>query len=190
MKSWGWIVALGAAAGGVAAQPVPYAIDPTHTFVMYEIGHFGTTTNRGRFSTKDGAVQFDRAGKSGQVEVVMDMTSVNTGVDALNRQIQGRDFFNVAQHPTGRFVSDKWMFDGDKVTEVSGTLTLVGKSHPVTLKAIRFNCYMSPLIKREVCGGDFETTIQRSQWGVTWGLNFGFEDTVRLLVQVEAIKMQ
>ena len=87
-------------------------------------------------------------------------------------------------------MSDKWTFDGDKVTEVSGTLTLVGKSHPVTLKAIRFNCYVSPLIKREVCGGDFETTIQRSQWGVTWGLNFGFEDTVRLLVQVEAIKMQ
>lgn len=183
-------VVLAIAAGAADAQLVPYAIDPTHTFVMYEIGHFGTTTNRGRFSTKDGAVQFDRAGRSGQVEVIMDMTSVNTGVDALNRQIQGRDFFNVAAHPTGRFVSDQWKFEGDKVTEVSGTLTLVGKSHPVTLKAMRFNCYLSPLIKREVCGGDFETTILRSQWGVTWGLNFGFEDSVRLLIQVEAIRMQ
>lgn len=193
MRIW-WMVAglvagVGVAGSGVAgAQGAPYAIDPTHTFVMYEIGHFGTTTNRGRFSTKDGSVQFDRAGRFGQVEVIMDMTSVNTGVDALNRQIQGRDFFNVAQFPTGRFISDRWAFDGDKVSEVSGTLTLVGKSHPVTLKANRFNCYMSPLIKREICGGDFETTIQRSQWGVTWGLNFGFEDTVRLLIQVEAIK--
>jgi len=44
------------------------------------------------------------------------------------------------------------------------------------------------MLKREVCGGDFETTITRSQWGMNWGLNFGFPDSVRLLVQVEAIK--
>jgi len=30
--------------------------------------------------------------------------------------------------------------------------------------------------------------VQRSQWGITWGTTFGFEDKVRLLVQVEAIK--
>jgi polyisoprenoid-binding protein YceI len=175
---------------GVHAQPVPYVIDPTHTFVMYEIGHFGTTTNRGRFSTKDGSVVFDRAGRTGKVEVIMDMSSANTGVDALNRQIQGRDFFNVAKFPTGRFVADKLTFDGEKVTEVTGTLTLLDQTHPVALKAARFNCYMSPMIKREVCGGDFETTIKRSDWGITWGLQFGFEDSVRLLIQVEAIKMQ
>ena len=93
----------------------------------------------------------------------------------------------MAEYPTGRFVADKFGFDGDKVSEVGGTLTLLGKSRPVTLKASRFNCYLSPMIKRQVCGGDFETTIQRSQWGMTWGLHFGFEDKVRLLVQVEAI---
>jgi polyisoprenoid-binding protein YceI len=39
-----------------------------------------------------------------------------------------------------------------------------------------------------VCGGDFETTIQRSQWGMNWGLDMGVPDNVRLLVQVEAIR--
>jgi polyisoprenoid-binding protein YceI len=58
----------------------------------------------------------------------------------------------------------------------------------VTLKATQFNCYMNPMFKREVCGGDFETTIQRSQWGMGWGLNMGAPDAVRLLVQVEAVK--
>jgi polyisoprenoid-binding protein YceI len=90
--------------------------------------------------------------------------------------------------PTARFVSSKFSFSGDKVTEVAGTLTLLGKTLPVTLKATQFNCYLNPMFKREVCGGDFETTIQRSQWGMGWGLNMGAPDTVRLLVQVEAIK--
>ena len=44
------------------------------------------------------------------------------------------------------------------------------------------------LLKREVCGGDFETTIARSQWGMNYGLNFGLPDNVRLLIQIEAVK--
>ena len=184
--------AAAALAGAAAASaPTPnFAIDPTHTFVNYEIGHFGTTTNRGRFSTKDGTLFFDRAARTGHVRIVMDISSVNTGVDFLNRQIQGKDFFNVADYPTGTFESTEFMFDGDKVSEVRGQLTLLGKTNPVVLKAQRFNCYTSPLVKREVCGGDFEAKIVRSQWGILWGLNFGFEDNVRLLIQVEAIKLQ
>jgi len=51
-----------------------YVIDPTHTFVMYEMGHYGTTTNRGRFSTKDGTVQIDSSGRTGMVVITMDIT--------------------------------------------------------------------------------------------------------------------
>lgn len=34
------------------AEMANYAIDPSHTFVSFEIGHFGTSTNRGRFDKK------------------------------------------------------------------------------------------------------------------------------------------
>ena len=180
----GWLWAVAA-----QAQAPNYAIDPLHTFVNYENGHYGTTTNRGRFSMKDGTLFFDRANQQGKVEIVIDISSVNTGVDFLNRQIQGKDFFNVADFPTGSFVSDKFVFNGDKVSEVQGKLTLRGQTHPVVLKAAKFNCYVSPQLKREVCGGDFETTIQRSQWGVRWGLQVGFEDAVKLIIQIEAIKL-
>jgi polyisoprenoid-binding protein YceI len=177
-----------AATGTVLAQSASYAADPTHTFVIYEIGHFGTTTNRGRFSVKEGLVQFDRTAKTGKADITIDVTSVNTGVESLNEHVRSKDFFNAGEFPTGRFTADKFSFNGDKVSEVSGTLTLLGKSRPVTLKASNFNCYNNPMLKREVCGGDFETTIARSQWGVNWGLNFGFPDTTHLLVQIEAIK--
>jgi polyisoprenoid-binding protein YceI len=45
------------------------------------------------------------------------------------------------------------------------------------------------MIKREVCGGDFTTTIKRSQFGITYGQQVAPDD-VRLLIQVEAIKQQ
>ena len=176
-------------AGG-PVKGASYVIDPTHTFVNYEMGHYGTTTNRGRFSTTDGLVQIDDTGSNGKIDITMDMTSINTGVDLLNRHVQSKDFFNVAAFPTARFQADRIAFSSDKVTEVNGTLTLLGQTKPVLLKASRFNCYLNPLVKRQVCGGDFETTVERSQWGILWGLNFGFEDKVRLLVQVEAINLK
>lgn len=166
-----------------------YVIDPTHTFVMYEMGHYGTTTNRGRFSTKDGSVSIDGSGTGGRIEITMDIASINTGVDLLNRHVLSKDFFNVAEFPTARFVAEKLDFAAQKVTEVGGTLTLKGVTRPVKLKANRFGCYVSPMLKRQVCGGDFETTVQRSEFGIDWGLAFGFEDQVRLLVQVEAVNV-
>ena len=51
----------------VSAQAATYNIDPTHTFVTFEVTHFGTSTNRGRFDKKEGVVQFDRAAKTGSV---------------------------------------------------------------------------------------------------------------------------
>jgi polyisoprenoid-binding protein YceI len=100
----------------------------------------------------------------------------------------GKDFFDVATHPTAKFTADRLAFNGTNVSEVTGSLTLLGKTLPVGLKASRFNCYDNPILKREVCGGDFETTIQRSQWGMNYGLDFGIPDNVRLIVQVEAVK--
>ena len=180
--------AIGSLAFTAQAELAPYAVDPTHTSVTYEIGHFGTTTNRGRIAVKEGSVQFDRAGKAGKAEITLDTAAFNTGVEGLNRHLAGKDFFNSAEFPTGKFVADKFSFGGDKVNEVTGQLTLMGKTQPVMLKASNFNCYTNPMLKREVCGGDFETTITRSQWGLSYGLNYGFPDSVRLLVQVEAIK--
>jgi polyisoprenoid-binding protein YceI len=44
------------------------------------------------------------------------------------------------------------------------------------------------LQKREVCGGDFEATIDRTQWGVNYGIPYGFPKEVRLVLQIEAVK--
>ena len=176
-------------ATGIAhAEPASYAIDPTHTFVTFEISHFGAAVNRGRFDKKQGSVQLDKAAKSGKVEITFDMTSVNTGTPSFDKHLQSADLFNAAQHPTMKFVADKFVFNGDKVASVEGQLTLLGKTGPLTLKANQFACYDSPMLKREVCGGDFEGTIDRTQWGMNYGVEWGFPKNVRLVVQVEAVK--
>lgn len=183
-------LALALAAAGTAAQAAPatYAIDPMHTFASFEQLHFGTSTVRGRFDKKTGTVQLDKAAKTGKVEISFDLNGISTGVAPFDSHLKSADFFDVAKFPKASFVGDKFVFNGDKLAEVSGRLTMRGQTHPVTLKALRFNCYDNPMLKREVCGGDFETTIQRSQWGVSYGIAMGIADDTRLTIQVEAVK--
>lgn len=181
------LFALGACATA-NADSVTYVIDPTHTFVTFEADHFGTSTLRGRFDRKEGTVRLDRAAKTGHVVVSFDTASVDTGVSALDVHLKSADFFNTSRWAKAEFIGDSFRFDGDKVSAVAGTLTLLGKPLPLTLQATRFNCYLNPLLKREVCGGDFEASIARSRWGMGHGLDEGLPDTIRLLIQVEAIK--
>jgi len=172
----------------VHAQTATYAVDPTHTFATFEISHFGASVNRGRFDKKEGTVQLDKAAKTGKVELTIDTTSINTGVAPFDKHLQSADIFDAAKFPTAKFVGDKFTFDGDKVVSVSGDLTIKGKTQPATFKANQFACYQSQMLKREVCGGDFETTIDRTQFGVDYGTAFGMPKNVRIVAQIEAVK--
>ena len=181
-------VAATLAAGAVQAQSATYAVDPTHTFATFEISHFGASVNRGRFDKKEGTIQFDKAGKTGKVDLTIDITSINTGVAPFDKHLQSADIFDAAKHPTAKFVGDKFTFEGDKLVSVAGNLTIKGKTQPATFKANQFACYESPMLKREVCGGDFETTIDRTAFGADYGVQYGFPKNVRIVAQIEAVK--
>ncbi|MDM4768089.1 YceI family protein [Pelomonas sp. SE-A7] len=177
-----------AAAGLAQAETATYAIEPSHTYATFEIPHFGVSTNRGRFEKKEGTVTIDSASKTGKVEISFDMNGINTGSAGFDKHLKSEDFFDVAKFPSAKFVGDKFVFNGDKVVEVAGQLTMKGKTAPMTLKASNYGCYMNPMFKREVCGGDFVATIDRTQWGVDYGLAWGFAKDVKLVIQVEAVK--
>jgi polyisoprenoid-binding protein YceI len=176
---------------GLGAHAAEYAIDPTHTSVTFEAAHFGTSTSRGRFERIAGSVRLDRAARTGRVEIEIATASISTGVPALDGRLRGADFLDTEAHPTARFVAERLVFEdaaaNAKIVEVPGELTLLGRTLPITLRARAFNCYLNPLLLREVCGGDFEATLERSRWGMDRAMNVA-PDTIRLLVQVEAIR--
>ena len=182
-----FIASLLVASGLASAAPEAYAIDPAHTVVTFEILHANMSTHRGQFDAKEGTVVLDREARSGKVDVTIDTNTLSVASSVFQGSLKGDRFFNVALNPIARFVGDAFTFDADGLPSVAGTMTILGKSQPATLKATRFTCFVSPVNKREVCGGDFETTIQRSQFGLGLLPNVS-PDNVKLLIQVEAIK--
>ena len=176
-----------AAAALAQAESVTYAVEPMHTYVTFEVRHFGTSTNRGRFDKKDGSITLDRVAKTGRADITIDTASISSGLALFDGHLRGDNFLRVKEFPSAKFTGNQFSFDGDKVSAVSGTLSLLGKTLPITLTATHFNCYDNPMLKREVCGGDFEATLQRSAYGMSYGLP-GIPDSVKLVIQIEAVR--
>lgn len=165
-----------------------YTIDNMHTHARFSIDHMGTSTNHGGFYGLTGQVEYHKKAKKGHIEISIPMNSLDTSIAPFNEHLKSADFFDVANHPTAEFKSTKWHFKGNKVTRVDGLLTMKGKTHPVSLRATKFNCYQNPMLKAESCGGDFVATIDRTKWGVDKYADMGVAKKVTLNIQIEAYK--
>jgi polyisoprenoid-binding protein YceI len=180
-------VLLALACGSARAEPLRYTLDPGHSWVQFEIVHFGTSTIRGRLGPVEGSVSLDRAAGRGEVGITVPTASVSTGFKPFDGVIRGAEILDAATHPTAWFVARQFNFEGDRLSSVRGEFTFRGVSRALTLTAARFGCYDHPVLKREVCGGDFEGEILRSEFGASYALPF-VADRVVLKVQVEGVR--
>ncbi|SER01642.1 Polyisoprenoid-binding protein YceI [Solimonas aquatica] len=172
----------------IAAQAADtYEFDPTHTFPRFSISHLGFSTFRARFDKTTGSATLDTAKKSGSVEATIEVASISTGVDKLNEHLKAPDFFDAAKFPTISFKGTQFKFEGDKPVEVTGELSMHGVTKPVTLKFTSFNCGQHPMMKIAVCGADLETTVKRSDFGISYAVPM-VGDEVSILIEVEARK--
>jgi polyisoprenoid-binding protein YceI len=176
--------ALGVMIAGHAAvaAPVVFTLEPAHSFVQFEVLHFGTSTARGRFGPVAGQVTLDREARSGSARIEIDIAGVSTGLRVFDARIRRGDLLASADFPQAVFSAESFRFEGDRLAEVSGTLSLRGVSRPFVLRALRFGC--EARAGREVCGGDFEGDLLRSEFGIDYLIPL-VADRVRLRVQVE-----
>jgi polyisoprenoid-binding protein YceI len=178
---------LGLALAAPALSAESYIVDPRHTYPMWEVNHFGWSTQRGRFNEASGKIVLDRAAKTGSVDIAIKTASVDTGIAKWDEHMMSEDFFNAAKFPTINFKASKIVFNGDKPASVPGELTLLGVTKPVTLTITGFGCGLNPVNKKEVCGADAYATIKRSEFGMMKYLP-GVSDEVRLVINVESFK--
>lgn len=177
-----------------AAAPESYTIDPTHTFLYWEVDHLGVSAQRGRFERTTGKFTLDRAAKTGGVDLVVETNSLSSGDNqkgsrprTLDEHLRNADFFNVPEFPRMTFKSTGVKFNGDNPAEISGQLTLLGVTKPLTLKVERWNCRENPMNKRPMCGGNASGSVKRSEFGMKYGIP-AIGDEVRLWVALEGYK--
>lgn len=181
------IAASALAAGTAMAEMATYTIDPAHTYPSFEADHMGGMSLwRGKFNTTSGTVKLDRAAKTGEVDVTVQTASINFGHDKMAEHARGADMFDVVKFPTATYKGKFSKWNGDVPTEVTGELTMHGVTKPVKLSINSFMCKANPMTKKESCGADAVALINRADFGIDFGANFGFKMDVKVLISIEA----
>lgn len=154
-----------AATSAVAwADSVTYQADPTHTFAHFSYEHLGLSRQNNTFDDTTATLILDMEQKTGELEVEIDLTSVNTGVAIFNEHLQGEEFFDTANYPTATFKSSKIIFDGDEPVAVEGELVIKGFAQDVTFEIDHFALTEHPMLQRPAVGANAHTTVLRSDF--------------------------
>ncbi|MFF4256162.1 YceI family protein [Streptomyces sp. NPDC001663] len=177
----------------LAALTGEWLIDPAHSRIGFSVRHAMVTTVRGSFTEYESRLYFDgRDPARSRAEIVLSTASVDTGVEQRDAHLVHRDFLDVATYPRMRFVSTAVRPAGSDVYVMNGDLTIKGTTRPVDLE-LTYIGHVTDAFGDERVGFDGTTTINRSEWGLTYNSRLAeggamVSEKVRLQFDIAAIR--
>ncbi|MEU1017997.1 YceI family protein [Streptomyces sp. NPDC005900] len=178
---------------GLAALTGDYTIDPAHTTIGFVARHAMVTNVKGSFLDVSGTLHLDGADparSTASLDVRMD--SIDTGNADRDGHLKSADFFKTEEFPRMTFRSTAAEFLGGDDYRVTGDLTILGTTRPLTID-LEFNGSAKDPFGNERVGFEGKAEILRSQWGLTWNaaLETGgvlVSDKIKLNFDISAIR--
>lgn len=187
-KTLATLIAAAVFASAPLAAADRYDFDKAHTSILYFVEHMGLSEMQGEFRAFDGELLIDNADLTkSSVNVSIDAASVDMDHDKLNEHLKTKDFFDVANHSKLAFRSSKVEVRGENALAVTGDLTLLGVTRPVTLEVKLKRVASHPFAKRPALGFHAEATIQRSDFGMNYIVG-AVADVVKIRIDGESIQ--
>jgi polyisoprenoid-binding protein YceI len=167
-----------------------YTVESTHAQIQWTVNHFGFNDYFGIFGSPTGTLTLDPTKpNNAKVNIDIPINELATSSARLTEHMlrpgkdgKAPDFFDVAAHPKANFVSTSVNVKGTEA-KIVGNLTFNGVTKPVTLNAKFTGAGNNPFNKKATVGFQASTTINRSDWGMTYGIPL-VTDAVRLNISV------
>lgn len=182
----GALVVAASGLGPVTAAEV-YVLDQKHTYITFIHDRMGYTNILGRFDRYEGEIVFDEEDlANSSVSVTIFTNSLSTGYARRDEDLIGPNFFNAKEFPEITFKSTKVVATGPKTGKITGDLTLLGVTKPVTLDVTFNKKAPSPRNKKIFIGFAAEGEFNRVDYGMTYLTN-GDVQMVGLRLEVLAV---
>ena len=175
----------------VLAEKHCYELDPAHTLVGFLVDHIDFAKTFGQFEDVEGTFCFDEQTLTlSDVRVIVDANSVQTLNRARDRHLRSNDFLNTGDYSEIEFVGLSSMQTGDRTGSVTGNITLLGQTRPLTLDVIWNKSGYYPFGDEHYAMGiSAKGSLNRSDFGMTYGVADGLVgDRVEIIVEFEAIR--
>ncbi|MFO7992743.1 MAG: YceI family protein [Marinobacter sp.] len=182
---------LALASPAALAEPATYVIDDEHFSMAFEVMHIGYAPVMGMFREVEGQFEYDEDEKQlNSGKLTFRSESVFTNHDKRDGHLRNEDFLDSGKFPDITFEVTGFETTGENTGVVTGDLTLLGQTQPVDLDVTLNKSAEYPIGHEEyTLGLTAETTINRSDWGMTYGIeNDLVGDEVKLRFGLEAIR--
>ncbi len=166
-----------------------FKLDPMHSYVLWYIDHFGFSTQVGKWLASGTLILDNNHPENDKLEASVQVANVVTGIDELNKHLQSKLFFDVAQFPVATFKSDSVKMTSKTTARVQGMLTLHGVTKSVTLDVTLLKEGENPVTNKYTAGFRASTTLKRSDFGIS-ALLPGLGDSVKITIGAEANKVE
>jgi len=175
------------------AEPAEFALDPRHTSITFFVHHLGYADLAGMFLQSEGTFRYDEDSQQlSDLRVVVKTASVFTNDDERDGHLRSVDFLNTDEFPEMIFEGTAAEPLGADSGRITGDLTLLGVTRPMTLEATLNKAERYPFgDEHYAIGIDATGTIKRSDFGMTYGADNGWVgDEIRFVLGFEAIRQE
>jgi polyisoprenoid-binding protein YceI len=165
-----------------------YRLDPRHSSLLFDVDHFGYSRFVARFDKVEATLDANTAEpEKSRLSVTVKAASVDTNVGELDSMVTGPDLLDAARYPDIRFETTALRRTGPKTGEMTGNLTMHGKTKPVTLEVTFNGASPDPLTGDDTLGFSARGAFNRADWGLSaWWPAVGNDVNVR--IEAEFIK--
>jgi polyisoprenoid-binding protein YceI len=184
-------VPLVASAAPPSASDFPgghYVIDPRHASVVARVKHMGVSLYTLRFDTFDASFDYDPSHpEATRLTASVDPASLDVNADYAKQFAE--EFLSASKFPKATFTATQMQTTGDGTGTMTGNLTLMGVTKPVTFNVTLIGAGHEVLpipLGRRAAGFEATTTIKRSDFGSNYLLNGDLVgDAVTLQIEAE-----
>lgn len=185
-------------AGGIAfgtadaqAEPAEFVLDPTHTYITFFVSHIGYSDMAGMFLESEGTFSYDEEAKELKAATITVKTeSIFTNHEERDGHLRSADFLNTGEFPEMTFVATKAEKLSDTTGKVTGDLTLLGVTKPITLDVTFNKAGNYPFGDGHYAlGFDATGSFKRSDFGMSYGVEGDIVgDEIKLVIGTEGIR--
>lgn len=170
------------------ARAADYMLDPSHTHVLFMVDHLGFSKMVGLFKDISGTLSFDPANVgASKLNVTVKTASLETQFTPRDNDLKGADWFNVTEFPDMTFVGTGFVKTGEKTGTVTGNLTMLGTTKPVTLSVTFNKVGVRPSDKKDTAGFSATASLKRTDFGLKTYVPY-IGDEVSLVIESEATR--
>ncbi|RYG52356.1 MAG: polyisoprenoid-binding protein [Chitinophagaceae bacterium] len=171
-----------------------WAVDPTHSEVVFKIKHLMISTVTGRFNEFSATAETaspDDFNTASNIEFSANIASIDTKNEQRDAHLKSDDFFNAEKYPQLKFAGKKLTLNGSE-GKLEGDLTIRETTKPLTLN-VEYGGIVTDPYGQTKAGFTLTGKIKRKEFGLSWDAvteagNVVVSDEIKLQVEVQFVK--